>query len=189
MKLAAIALAALASLVDARVADACEPETTCGDQFCWGALAVADATILSMPTTENYRTSILVHVTNAWGMTDGVQIGGNATLKTTMTFSDQDIGKSYVLYLERNDEGNLSIERAVDLADYWTTMCLGADATPESLATVVLAPDCYHTLTPVEPPPPHCPTGIGCDAGGARGGAPFALALAGLVIRRRRRRA
>jgi hypothetical protein len=188
MKLAALVLASLVALVDARAADACEPETTCGDQFCSGPLAVVDATILSMPTTENYRTSILVHVTNAWGTTDGIQVGGNQTLMTSWTFTEQDVGKSYVLYVDRNGESNLSIDRAVDLTDYWTNDCFGADASPEGIATAVLAPDCYHMLTPVEPPPPHCPTGVDCNAGGARGGAPLALVLGGLVIRRRRRR-
>lgn len=188
MKLAAVVLASLAALVDARVADACSPAPTCGDELCWGPIAVVDATIISKPTTENDRSSILVHVTNAWGETNGLPIGGNATLGTTQTFTDDDIGKSYVLYLERNDLGNLSILRTVDLADYQTTMCIGADATPESLATVALAPDCYHILTPVEPPPPRCPDGVTCSAGGALGGSPVALALAGLVARRRRRR-
>lgn len=183
MKLAVLAL--LVALVDAGTADACEPETTCGDQFCAGPLAVLDATIVSMPTTENFRTTILIHVNSAWGTTDGIQVGANQTIMTSTTFTDQDIGKSYVLYIDR-DEAGLSIDRAIDLADYWTTRCF-ADATPESIATVVLSTDCYHTLTPVEPPPPHCPNGIDCNAGGARGGLPLVLVLGGLVIRRRRR--
>jgi hypothetical protein len=190
MKLAALAIASLVALVDTRIADACEPATTCGDEFCWGSIGVIEGTIEESPLTENFRSSILIHVTNAWGMTDGIPVGTNARLATGAIFSGEDIGKSYVLYLERNSEGDLSIERGITLADYWTTMCFGADVTAEQIATTALAQDCYHTLTPVEPDPPHCPTGVGfgCDAGGSRGAGSLAVVVVGLVAGRRRRR-
>jgi uncharacterized protein (TIGR03382 family) len=189
MKLATILLfASVIWAASARVAAACQPAPTCGDEFCWGSIAVMEATLVSMPTTENFRTTVLVHVTNAWGMTDGIPVGGNATLATTQGFSDDDIGTSLVLYLERNSDGDLSIERRVDLADSWTTMCFGADVTAETIATIALQTDCYHTLTPVQPENPRCPSGPGCNAGGAASGGPIALLLAGLVIRRRRQK-
>jgi hypothetical protein len=191
MKLVALALASLVALVDARVADACGPPApTCGDEFCTGPIGVMEATIEGSPITENFETTILIHVTNGWGMTDGIPVGSDRTLKTTQPFSDEDLGKSYVLYLERNRDGDLSIQRRLDLTDYYATMCFGDGVTAESVATVALADDCYLTLTPTGPSSDGgCPTGIDCSTGGARSGLPIAFALAGLVVRRRRRRA
>lgn len=189
MKLAALALVALVSLVDsAQVAEACgRPEPTCGEEFCSGAIGVMEATIVSPPTTENFETSVVIHVTSGWGMTDGIPAGSDRTLETTQIFRQEDVGKSFVLYLVRNSDGDLSIQRGVDLAEYQTTKCFGDDVTAEKIATIVLADDCDITLTPGGPSSGGCPDDT-CNAGGAAGGSPIALTLAGLVARRRRRR-
>jgi uncharacterized protein (TIGR03382 family) len=189
MKLAAASLlVSLATLAEPGVADACGPPApTCGDEFCTGPVGVMEATIASSPTTENYQASIVIHVIHGWGMTDGIPEGSDRTLKTSAIFSGEDIGKTYVLYLERDGDGDLTIQRRVDLTEYYSTMCFGADVTAESIATIALETDCYHMLTPFEPDPGHCPDANGCNAGGAVGGGPLALLLAGLVVGRRRR--
>jgi hypothetical protein len=188
MKLVALALASLVALVDARVADACEPAPSCGREFCWGSTGVLEATIVSAPVTENYETTIAIHVTGAWGATDTLGPGSDATIKTNWLFGPDDVGKSWVLYMSGGESGLRVIDRKVDLADYYTTMCFGPDVTAEAIAAIELAPECYHTLTPTEPSSGGCPNGIECSTGSARGGLPIAFALAGLVIRRRRRR-
>jgi hypothetical protein len=188
MKLTGVVFATLVALMDVRAADACEPEPTCGREFCWGSTGVLEATIVSAPVTENYETTIAIHVTNAWGATDTLGPGSDATIKTNWIFGPDDVGKSWVLFMTGGESGFRVIDRKVDLADYYTTMCFGADVTAESIAAVELSPGCYHTLTPVEPSAPACPNGIECSTGSARGGLPIVLSLAGLVTGRRRRR-
>lgn len=189
MKLAVVALACLVSVVDARVADACgPPEPTCGENFCSTAVVgLIEATVASLPTTENFVTSVAVHVTSGWGMTDGIPAGSDVTLVTAQIFRQEDVGRSFVLYLVRSG-GDLTIQRGIDLTERWATKCFGDDVTAETLATIVLAEDCDLTLSPGGPSSGDgCPDENTCNAGGAVGGSPIALALGGLVLRRRRR--
>lgn len=186
MKLAALTLASLVALAIPRIAGACEPYETCGDQLCLGGTAVVEAEVLAVDLSA-YGAPVDLHVVATYGDMTGFVPGTDVTVANYSVFGNNTVGRTLPLLVTTDTDGTRRVSVNLDPSDLPAVGCIDANATTAEIADIVLSPDCYQTLTPVEPPPPDCPDGIECNAGSARGGLPLVLAL-GLIARRRRNR-
>jgi hypothetical protein len=185
MKSAAVALVSLLALAVPRIADACEPYQTCGDQLCVGGTAVVEADVLAVELSV-YGGPADLHIVAIYGDMTGFVPDTDVTVANYGVFGSTTVGKRLPLLVTRDTDGTPRISVNLDPSDLPAVGCLDPNATTAEIADIVLSPDCYHTLTPVEPPPPDCPDGA-CNAGRGRAGLPLMLVL-GLALRRRRGR-
>ncbi len=183
MKSVAVALASLLAIAAPRIADACEPYQTCGDQLCLGGTAVIEAEVVAVELS--YMGPVELHIVATYGDTTGLAPGSDITVLNYSVFGTNTVGKTLPLLVTRDDDGAPRIAANLDPSDLPAVGCIDSAATTAEIADIVLSPDCYPMLTPVEPPPPDCPDGA-CNAGRGRAGLPLVLVL-GLAIRRRRR--
>jgi MYXO-CTERM domain-containing protein len=191
MKLAVAAVSFLA-LAPPRSADACTEPPTCGQELCLAPVAIVQAVFVRGTDLATERTKATLRIDSLHGDAAELVVGSEVTLPAPWMFGTDHVGKTFIVYLDRDSGNMLRVSHKLEPAGYEVTNCFGAGATTADVAGTLLSPTCSEMLDFHAKPPPQVACVVNgpfaCSAGGDAGaGLLLVAAVLGLVRARRRR--